>query len=71
MLEYVTIKKLSLESGYTIDAINSKIKRGDWEEGVVWILAPDGRRMIILEGYYQWIEKQGNVSECVRRAQRQ
>ena len=37
MLRWVTIEKFSAESGYTPDAVRSKIKRGDWLEGQVWI----------------------------------
>ena len=39
MLRWVTIEKFSAESGYTPDAVRSKIKRGDWLEGQVWIKA--------------------------------
>ena len=42
-MRYVTIEKASDLTGYTPDAIRSKIKRGDWLEGAVWQRAPDGR----------------------------
>jgi hypothetical protein len=45
-----TIEKFSAESGYTPDALRSKIKRGDWLEGQVWIKAPDGGILIDTEG---------------------
>ena len=51
MLRWLTIEKFSAESGYTPDAVRSKIKRGDWLEGHVWIKAPDGRILIDTEGY--------------------
>jgi hypothetical protein len=54
MLRHVTIPKAAAETGYTEDAIRSKIKRGEWLEGVVWIKAPDGRILIDLEGYEKW-----------------
>lgn len=54
MLRHVTIPKASAETGYTEDAIRSKIKRGEWLEGFVWIKAPDGRILIDLEGYERW-----------------
>jgi hypothetical protein len=55
MLRWVTIEKFSTESGYTPDAVRSKIKRGDWLEGQVWIKAPDGRILIDTEGYEKWV----------------
>jgi hypothetical protein len=54
MLRHVTIPKAATETGYSEDAIRSKIKRGEWLEGVVWIKAPDGRILIDLEGYEKW-----------------
>lgn len=38
-------------SGYTPDGVRSKIKRGDWLEGALWVKAPDGRILIDLEGH--------------------
>ena len=55
MLRWVTIKKFCVESGYTLDAVRSKIKRGDWLEGQVWIKAPDGRILIDTQGYEKWV----------------
>lgn len=54
LLRYVTIKKFAELSGYTEDAIRSKIQRGDWLEGAVFIKAPDGRNLIDLEGFEKW-----------------
>ena len=45
--------------GYTPDAVRSKIKRGDWLEGEVWIKAPDVRILIDCEGYEKWATKSG------------
>ena len=55
-MRYVTIEKASDLTGYTPDAIRSKIKRGDWIEGAVWHHAPDGRVLIDLQGYEKWVE---------------
>ena len=55
-MRYVTIEKASDLTGYTPDAIRSKIKRGDWLEGAVWQRAPDGRVLIDLQGYDKWVE---------------
>lgn len=64
--KYKTIKKFADESGYTPDAINTKIKRGVWPEGLVWVKAPDGRNLINTEGYELWVE--GRELEQLRQA---
>lgn len=53
-VRFVTLKQFEALTGYTVDAINSKIKRGDWLEGAVFYKAPDGRNLIDLEGYEEW-----------------
>lgn len=55
-LRYVTIGKFAAESGYTEDAIRTKIKNGVWLMGSVWIKAPDGRNLIDVQGYERWVE---------------
>lgn len=67
MIRYVTIPKFASESGYTEDAIRTKIKNGVWLEGHVWMKAPDGRILIITEGYERWAEGQ-TVFDLQRRA---
>jgi hypothetical protein len=67
MVRRLTIEKFSAESGYTPDAVRSKIKRGDWLEGHVWIKAPDGRILIDIEGYEKWVTSQVYASEVIRR----
>ena len=48
------LKKHCLDTGYTEDAIYSKIKRGDLAEHIVWIKAPDGKILISEEGFEKW-----------------
>jgi hypothetical protein len=67
MLRYVTIPKFAIESGYTEDAIRTKIRDGVWIEGRVWKKAPDGRIVIIVEGYEEWVET-GGVLKLRRKA---
>jgi len=67
MLRHVTIGKFSAESGYTEDAIRTKIKNGVWLQDVVWIKAPDGRVLIDTEGYEKWVAGQ-QVSALQRKA---
>jgi hypothetical protein len=67
MMRYITIAKFAAESGYSEDAVRAKIKNGVWLEGLVWKKAPDGRVLIIPEGYERWAEGQ-TVSELQRKA---
>ena len=67
MLRYLTIPKFSAESGYTEDAIRTKIRDGIWPHGQVWIKAPDGRNLIDVQGYEQWVET-GGVLKLHRKA---
>jgi hypothetical protein len=67
MLRWLTIKKFALESGYTEDAIRSKIKRGDWLEGRVYTKAPDGRILIDREGYEAWVIGQASAPAAHHR----
>lgn len=67
MLRYLTIPKFSAESGYTEDAIRTKIRDGIWADGEVWIKAPDGRILINVAGYEKWVET-GGVLKLHRRA---
>lgn len=65
MLRYVTISKFALESGYTENAIRTKIRDGIWIEGAVWIKAPDGRNLIDVKGFEQWVEARGPAFRVV------
>jgi len=56
MLRYLTIPKFAELSGYTADAIRSKIRDGIWREGQEWRRAPDSRIPIDVDGYYRWVE---------------
>jgi hypothetical protein len=67
MLRWVTIKKFSEMSGYTANAVRSKIKRGDWLEGHVWIKAPDGRILIDVVGYESWVASKETAGQRADR----
>lgn len=56
-IRYTTIRKFSELSGYTEDAVRSKIKRGDWLENREWVKAPDRRILIDVVGYNAWVEQ--------------
>ena len=50
-IRYVTIQRFTEESGYTENAIRTKIRDGIWRYERVWVKAPDGRNLIDVEGY--------------------
>jgi hypothetical protein len=54
---YVVIEKAAELTGYTRRAIEDKIARGVWIEGKEWLKAPDGRRLISMKGFAQWVEQ--------------
>lgn len=51
---YVTLDRFETLSGYSPDAVHSKIKRGQWLEDREYIRAPDGRILVDLVGYGTW-----------------
>lgn len=67
MLDWITIKRFCDLTGYSDDAVRSKISQGVWREGIVWDKAPDGRVLISQSGYDAWVEGQ----ESALLAQRQ
>ena len=66
MLRYLTIAKFAAESGYTEDAIRTKIRDGVWREGQEWKRAPDGRVLVDVDGYHRWVEG-GAALKVVRK----
>jgi hypothetical protein len=54
---YVVIEKAAELTGYTRRAIEEKIAKGIWLEGREWVKAPDGRRLISIRGFTQWVER--------------
>jgi len=54
---YVLLPLANLVTGYSVKAMERKIERGDWQEGKVWLRAPDGRILIDLVGYERWVER--------------
>lgn len=54
-MKYITIQKLSKDSGYTINALRAKMTRGVFIQGVHYIHAPDGRIHFNIEAYEQWV----------------
>ena len=54
-IRYVTIRRFAEATGYTENAIRTKIRDGVWREGQEWVKAPDGRNLIDIEGYNAWV----------------
>lgn len=49
-------------TGYSEDAVEKKIKRGVWKEGIHYFRAPDGHILIDLQAYHLWAEGQNQVA---------
>lgn len=53
---YVTIGKFSEISGYSKRAIESKINKGIWADGIHYLRAPDNRILVDIESFEKWVE---------------
>jgi hypothetical protein len=54
---YVRIRKFALMSGYTEQAVRSKIKDGKWIDGREYRRAPDGSLLVDLVEFQKWVER--------------
>jgi hypothetical protein len=54
-MRYVLIKRAAELTGYSVQAIESKIAKSQWLEGLHYKKAPDGRVFIDLEEIERWI----------------
>lgn len=61
-VHYVRVPVFCTVTGYTPDAVEKKIKRGVWREGIHYRRAPDGHIMIDLRAYHEWVEGQNQVA---------
>ncbi len=70
LVNWVTIAKLVAETGYSENAIRTKIRDAVWVEGRVWAKAPDGRILISVDGYNynQWVEETASAPRRSRRS---
>lgn len=57
MFEWVTLKKVAEETGYTVAAIRNKIQRGQLYENVHWRKAQDGRIMIHVASFNDYLKQ--------------
>lgn len=56
-MKWVLVPRFCELTGYSVDAVQSKIKSGVWAKGVHWRNSPDNRRQINLEAYEKWVEE--------------
>jgi hypothetical protein len=62
VIDWITVPRFCALTGYTDDAVRSKISQGVWREGTIWTKAPDNRVLISQIGYDLWVE--GRESEA-------
>jgi hypothetical protein len=55
MFDFVTLSKAAENTGYTEKALRRKIEDGILAEGRHWKRGPDGRILIIVEGFNKWL----------------
>ncbi len=55
---YVKLDVFEQTTGYSPDAVQKKIKRGEWREGIHFRRAPDGHILMDLRAYNAWVENQ-------------
>jgi hypothetical protein len=54
---YVKIDLAARRTGYTPSAIRTKMDKGVWIEGREFIKAPDGERLVDMQGYEEWVRR--------------
>lgn len=68
MIRYITIAKFAAETGYSEKAIRAKLYDGTWDEGKVWTKAADGRILIDVKGYEEWVETEAVLGKPQKAA---
>lgn len=53
---WVLIVRAAELTGYTVNAIEHKVKNGTWTQGRIWRKARDGRIFINIEEVDKWVE---------------
>lgn len=56
-VKWVLVNKFCELTGYSKQAIDTKIDKGVWIEGVHWCKSPDNRRQINVQEYLKWVEQ--------------
>lgn len=55
-IRYVLVPVFCSLTGYTLGAVENKIRKGVWREGHEYRRAPDGHVLVDLRGYERWVE---------------
>ena len=66
MITYVTVKKMSELTGYSEKSLYNKMY-STWTEGRQYIHAPDGKPLIHIGEFEQWVQ---STQECEQKAKR-
>ncbi|MBH0050679.1 MULTISPECIES: excisionase [Pseudoalteromonas] len=56
-IEWVTLNAMAKVTGYTVAALRSKIKRGQLFEEKHWRRAQDGRLLIHVGNFNEWLKQ--------------
>ena len=56
-VEWVTLNAMAKATGYAVAALRSKIKRGQLFEEKHWRRAQDGRLLIHVENFNDWLKQ--------------
>lgn len=56
LVKWVLIPKFCELTGYTTRAVNTKIDKGVWAQGIHWKKSKDGHRFINLVEFDKWID---------------
>jgi hypothetical protein len=67
-MRHVLIKRAAELTGYSVAAIQTKIAKGVWLEGIHYIKAPDGRVFIDTEEVEKWIVGEFKLGEIRSRS---
>lgn len=54
LVRFVRPKKFEELTGYSVAAVEAKIKRGVWLAGQEYVRAPDGNILVDLLGFERW-----------------
>ena len=57
-IHYVRVPVFCELTGYTVDAVDGKVRKGVWLEGIHYRRAPDGHILIDLRAFHAWVENQ-------------
>ena len=55
-MRFLKIKRFCELTGYTPEAVQTKISRGVWMEGWQYRRAPDNVILVDVEGFNRWVE---------------